>query len=378
MKNRKGIKMKIVIISNYFNHHQLTLSLELMRDGNNDLIFYETLEIPKERLKLGYMQLSDKYNFVKQTYKTNEAKIIQDIYEADIFIVGGTKIPKKYFKKRIKEKKVIFRYSERVFKTDNNKLRFIDYLKGIYYHFRLRKESNSNSYLLASSSYAKKDYYKMKLYKNKVLKWGYFPVVNDDELKVSTKKFNQINMIWVGRMINWKNPDYPIYILKGLLQKGYDVNLKMIGNGPLYENIVKLSKDLDVYNKTNFIKRVNSNEIGDYYEKANIFLFTSNYKEGWGAVLNEAMSYGCVPFASKAAGSTYYLVNEKNGYILNLEVEEYIDKIVEFINLSEKDKKEKSMNAYDTINKDWNARMAAIRLIKFYHSNKKFNNNILS
>ena len=46
-------------------------------------------------------------------------------------------------------------------------------------------------------------------------------------------------------------------------------------------------------------------------ERAHIFLFTSNYLEGWGAVVNEAMNSGCALVASTEAGSVPFLI--RNG-----------------------------------------------------------------
>ena len=42
--------------------------------------------------------------------------------------------------------------------------------------------------------------------------------------------------------------------------------------------------------------------------EASIVVTTSDYQEGWGAVLNEAMDAGCAIVASHAAGSTPFLI----------------------------------------------------------------------
>ena len=44
-------------------------------------------------------------------------------------------------------------------------------------------------------------------------------------------------------------------------------------------------------------------------EQANLFLLTSDFQEGWGAVLNEAMNSGCAVVASHAAGAAPYLLS---------------------------------------------------------------------
>lgn len=46
-----------------------------------------------------------------------------------------------------------------------------------------------------------------------------------------------------------------------------------------------------------------ASEVRSYMEKADIYLFTSDFNEGWGAVLNESMNSGCAVVASHAIGS---------------------------------------------------------------------------
>lgn len=49
---------------------------------------------------------------------------------------------------------------------------------------------------------------------------------------------------------------------------------------------------------------------------SDIFVFTSDRNEGWGASLNEAMSSGCACVVSDAIGSSHFLINnEVNGLL---------------------------------------------------------------
>ena len=54
-------------------------------------------------------------------------------------------------------------------------------------------------------------------------------------------------------------------------------------------------------------------------KKHHIYCLTSDKNEGWGAVLNEAMSSGCCPVSSIEAGATPYLVKDGvNGFSFDL------------------------------------------------------------
>ncbi len=100
-------------------------------------------------------------------------------------------------------------------------------------------------------------------------------------------------------------------------------------------------------------------------EKAQIFLFTSNDHEGWGAVLNEAMNSGCAVVAGDKIGAVPYLIrNNYNGIIFR---DKNIDDLTQKVKalLSEPSRmSELGRNAYDSIASEWSPRIAAERFMK--------------
>ena len=99
-------------------------------------------------------------------------------------------------------------------------------------------------------------------------------------------------------------------------------------------------------------------------KKSLIFLSTSDYQEGWGVVLNEAMNCRCIVIASHAAGSTPFLINNGiNGFVYE---SGNIQQITEYCRIALTDEKLQSYisdNAYKTISEMWNPRVAAQRFI---------------
>ena len=109
--------------------------------------------------------------------------------------------------------------------------------------------------------------------------------------------------------------------------------------------------------------------VREHMEAANIYLFTSDYNEGWGAVLNESMNSGCAVVASHAIGSVPFLIkHEENGLIYkngNLQqLYECVKKLLEDSSLCDKIGKA----AYITLSKVWNAKIAVDRIIKLSDS----------
>ena len=109
--------MKIVFFSNFLNHHQLPLCLELAKRCNNESTFVATEKIPQERLDMQYEDMNEEYSFVLRSYESEEAnnKALCLAEEADIAIIGSA--PEYFIEKRLKNKnKLTFRFCERSFK----------------------------------------------------------------------------------------------------------------------------------------------------------------------------------------------------------------------------------------------------------------------
>ena len=100
-------------------------------------------------------------------------------------------------------------------------------------------------------------------------------------------------------------------------------------------------------------------------EKANIFLFTSDKREGWGAVLNESMNSACAVIANRNIGAVPFLVeNGENGLTYETfdEFYELVKKAIDDKNL----RKKISINAYNTISTTWNSKKAAENISQLF------------
>lgn len=217
-------------------------------------------------------------------------------------------------------------------------------------------------YLLCASAYTAYDMQLFGAYPQKKYKWGYFPKVKkyDIERLIENKRKNgKIVILWAGRFLKWKHPEVAIKVAKLLKQHGYKFKLILIGDGELKENLVTYVNQNQLQDVIDFTGFMNPDEVRKHMEKADIFLFTSDYNEGWGAVLNEAMNSGCAVVASHAIGSVPFLIKHKiNGMIYkNGDTEELLNMVMQ---LSDNDKMRENLGrqAYSTLVEEWNAENA--------------------
>ncbi len=360
---QKKIK-SVVFLSNFFNHHQKPISdvmYKLLGDGYK---FIETQKMSDERLTLGWgIENYPPYVISSQNVSIENDKITDLIMNADVAIIGSA--PDEFVKQRLKENRVTFRYSERIYKLEPKW--YTMPLRTIRNFFKHKR--HKNLYLLSASAYAASDYARTGVFVNKAFKWGYFPeCVRYDNVEnvISYKKKNSI--LWCGRFIDWKHPEYAVELAKTLKDKGYAFEINMIGVGEMLTSIKKMIKDLDLSNNIHLLGAMKPEEVRLYMEKSEIFIMTSNRQEGWGAVLNEAMNSACAVVVNNAVGSAPYLVkNNENGLLYYCdENSKELCKCVESLLACDEKRIKLSKNAYETIVKEWNAEKAVENLLELF------------
>lgn len=354
--------MRVAFISNYYNHHQKSFSDSMDKLLDGQYSFIETTEMREERKKLGY-ELHNIPQYVKKIgvlrNRENEGAI-KIINEADVIIIGSA--PQNILSERKKFQGVIFNYSERLLKRGR------ELHKYFYRWIKLHNRNflAENHYMLCASAYTAADYATFGMYKNYTYKWGYFPETkryeNIDAI-INQKKKNSI--LWAGRMLSWKHPDDAIAIAKRLKEEGYIFELNFIGIGEKEEQLKEMAEQYNLSGEVHFFGAMRPEKVRTYMESSEIFLFTSDRQEGWGAVLNESMNSACAVVASHAIGAVPFLIEDgENGLIYESGNVEMLYKKVKYL-LDHPDTRRKlGERAYQTIEKEWNAEVAAERFIE--------------
>ena len=106
-------------------------------------------------------------------------------------------------------------------------------------------------------------------------------------------KHPQASILWAGRLIGWKHPDASIELAASLKEKGYFFRMSVIGNGEMEAQLHEMIRRKGVEDCVEMLGAMSPDEVRAHMERADVFLFTSDFNEGWGAVLNESMNSGC-------------------------------------------------------------------------------------
>lgn len=356
--------MKITFTSNYFNHHQQPFS-EAMRSAlGSDYHFIETEAISQERLALGWKQ--EKADYIIQAYENSEKEAYAKAValNADVVIIGSA--PDEYIVPRLKENKLTFKYAERFYKQGLGIKNIIHAACGAWlHHGQFQKYP---LYMLCASAYTALDCSVFGNYKNRTYKWGYFPELKkyDIHALLAEKSRNErVSILWAGRLLDWKHPEAAVLLAEQLREDGYEFELNIIGNGEMEQQLSDMISERQLGESVHMLGAMKPEEVRRHMEKADVFIFTSDFNEGWGAVLNEAMNSGCAVVASHAIGSVPFLIKHReNGVIYRNGDQETLHVEVKALLDDPQVRKSYGANAYKTILETWNAQFAAERFIK--------------
>lgn len=120
-------------------------------------------------------------------------------------------------------------------------------------------------------------------------------------------------LMFIGRLEHVKGLD----LLLNAFAKSENKNFKLVlvGEGNEKGNLEQICKELDIGHQVVFPGFYSGKELYVWYEMADLFVLPSRL-EAFGAVVNEALVFGCPVMASQYIGATEFL-NKSNGILFD-------------------------------------------------------------
>lgn len=352
--------MKVTFVSNYINHHQIPVSNVLYEHLGQDYTFIQTQPMEEERIRLGWNP-GEIPVYVRNAFE--EPQYCKDlVLESDVVIWGGLE-EETMLQPRLAAGKPVIRYSERLYKEGQWKaVSPRGLLKKYLDHTRYRR---SPVYLLCAGAFVASDFHIVRAYPGKMFQWGYFPECREYDLDALMEKKNGCEILWAARFIDWKHPGLVVEMAELLRSQGKTFHITMTGDGELRPFIEKSIEERSLQEYITLTGAKTPLQVREAMEKAAVFLMTSDRKEGWGAVMNEAMNSGCAVVADRMEGASLFLLKHgENGYLCQKPTAEKLAQMVGDL-LEDRVLCERiGRNAYETITGLWNARVAAERLLQ--------------
>ncbi|MBQ2802463.1 MAG: glycosyltransferase [Lachnospiraceae bacterium] len=359
--------MRICFVSNYINHHQIPFCNAMYQETKGEFVFIQTEPMEEERVQMGWQE-KERPDYVHCYYEEPEW-CRQQMLDCDVMLFGGCD-DESYVQERLSSGKMLIRYSERLYKTGQWKaISPRGLLKKYKDHTRYKK---APVYLLCAGGYVASDFHIIRAYKGKMFCWGYFPETRhyDWQELLEAKGYEQDGrkvayLLWAARFIDWKHPERALEMARTLKGRGIPFHLDMIGGGSLEPVIEDMIRSYELEDQVSLLGYKTPTEVRAFMEKADIFLMTSDRREGWGAVANEAMNSGCVVVADHMPGAVPFLIRSGvNGCVYPTREPKKLGMMVEQLIIDEERRRELAQNAYETIVTHWNAENAATKLME--------------
>ena len=319
--------MKILYVSSVVNHHQIFFvkELEYVFQGN---VWYAALETYEQRrMVMNFPDFEKKWivNIVK-----NRSLFDSLFIEADVVLCHDRNFYLQ-MKERLSRGKLTFYFSERWFKDPYGKVRLFNprMLKLWYEFYHMSKYPNF--FYLAQGKYAADDFKFMRICSHRILNFGYFPCIQQHNKGEYLLPQGKINILWCGRMLKCKNVPVLVKSFINIAKIRANVHLTIVGQGECEKIVLQLISDYeDIITHRKFLP---TDEVRFLMNQADIYVFPSNGREGWGAVINEAMAEGCAIVGSNQAGSVKTMIKDKvNGLVLyRNDVDEIEEKLLYLI-----------------------------------------------
>ncbi|QDG51680.1 glycosyltransferase family 4 protein [Persicimonas caeni] len=110
----------------------------------------------------------------------------------------------------------------------------------------------------------------------------------------------------------YKGIDHTIEAIAQLTERGVDASYRVVGDGDDRERLERLSQNLGVTDRVDFLGRVSDEELRKEFRQADVFSLPSA-GEGFGLVYLEAMYYALPSIACPEGGAQHVIINGREG-----------------------------------------------------------------
>jgi len=167
-----------------------------------------------------------------------------------------------------------------------------------------------------------------------------FEKIGKKNIKKDLKFSKKYNLIFIGRLLESKNPHYCIDVIQEYIKKyNDDIMFHFVGDGPLESKLIALTNEKKLNNNISFYGKIHDDELSGK------LLYCSDLMVMPGALglsINHAFCFGCpvVSFSQKKDGPFHspeveYIVNNKTGFLAQ-DFDEFKDFIFNYLKNSDK------------------------------------------
>ena len=188
--------------------------------------------------------------------------------------------------------------------------------------------------------------------------------INTQLFKPKDMKKDIFTIGYVSRIDKGKGWDTLLKAVNLLNTRGLVFRVLIIGSGAEEKLLLKKIEELKLENIVEYIGAKPHNELVNYFNKMNIFAFTTRLAESLGLVGLEAMACGVPVIGSNIGGLSYYIKNGINGKLFEPSNYHELSKYIEyFMDLNDVEFKKYQVYALETA-KQYDSEKVTLELLE--------------
>lgn len=133
-------------------------------------------------------------------------------------------------------------------------------------------------------------------------------------------------LLYLSRIATEKNLDFLFSAIVKLSSRNHDFHLLLVGGGKEFGSFKEKAKKIGIDSITTFTNKQPKEIANRFFGAADIFVFPS-ITETQGIVIAEAMAAGVPAVAVNKMGPTDIIQNDVDGFLTDLKIDEFADKI---------------------------------------------------
>jgi glycosyltransferase involved in cell wall biosynthesis len=173
------------------------------------------------------------------------------------------------------------------------------------------KSSSKFSFLCMGGQIVKDQYLSFGFANSRYYQFGHFPPLHQKQKRVEDK-ISHLTFIFVGKLIPRKGIDILVSTIKFLRRSYTNWQFLIVGDGELKSELLK---NIDGEHGIQYFENISdAATMKSKFDDSHV-LFLPSYFDGWGAVVNEALSSSCSLLLSENVyAGVALLVNGENGF----------------------------------------------------------------
>jgi colanic acid/amylovoran biosynthesis glycosyltransferase len=176
-----------------------------------------------------------------------------------------------------------------------------------------------------------------------------------------------LRVLTVGRQVQIKAQAMLLYALADLRERGLDVAVTMIGDGPKHDDLRRIAAELGVSEHVTLTGAIGQDEIRDYYRRADVFCLPS-FAEGVPVVLMEAMAMELPVIATRIMGVPELVDHGVSGLVVPPAREDLLADAIEALLRDPERRRDMGRAGRTKVAEEFNLRTEAERLRDVYRA----------